>query len=345
MQSAQRIHILGIGNLGRFIAHAVRKSHPQTPITLLFHRPSLVEEWNKAGRCIEIVRNGVTDRQSGFDYELVSEGSDDIENLIVTTKTYTTVPALQTLQHRLFTSSTLIFFQNGMRTVDEVNSTLSQHPGSRPHYLIGILSHGIYTTGTFSAVHAGLGTTLIGSVASLSQSHEKETAFLTNQILESPLLFPSLLAPSEILEAQLQKLAINAIINPVTAVFDCYNGEVFSTGRRPLVMALLSEFSAVTQAILRSENKDASQDSLDKLSVDKLEDFVSSVSEKTAKNISSMRQDVRAGRKTEIDYINGYLVDRGTNFGIGCPLHSKLIELVKGSTVISESDIPDFFGI
>jgi 2-dehydropantoate 2-reductase len=62
------------------------------------------------------------------------------------------------------------------------------------------------------------------------------------------------------------------------------------------------------------------------------------VAEKTAKNTSSMLQDRRAGRPTEIDYINGYIVRRGKELGVECKVNKKLIELVKEGKVVSEEN-------
>jgi len=170
--SSPSIHILGLGNLGKLIAHSLKKCHPELPITLLFHRKSLVEEWNQGGRCIEIVRNGQSDRQGGFLWELIQEqkGAEiqqqaGIQNLIVATKTYATSDALRPLVQRLGPSSTLLFLQNGMGmypdiwlclskpfvlsvagTIDHVTSDVFEDPPLRPHYLAGIVSHGVYAT-------------------------------------------------------------------------------------------------------------------------------------------------------------------------------------------------------
>ena len=112
------VHILGLGNLGKLFAHSLAKCNQGTPITLLFHRSSLIPEWDKAGRSIEITTNGISDRQTGFDYELLEDSasskSGHIKNLVVATKTYTTVSALQPILHRLNKDSTLLFLQNGM---------------------------------------------------------------------------------------------------------------------------------------------------------------------------------------------------------------------------------------
>lgn len=114
------VHVLGIGNLGKLLAHSLRRHHPEIPITLLFHRPSLVEEWEKAGKCIEITRNGEADRQAGFIYETLPDGKGEIQNLIVATKTHSTVQALQSLKGRLGANTTLLFTQNGIGIVTNV---------------------------------------------------------------------------------------------------------------------------------------------------------------------------------------------------------------------------------
>ena len=48
----------------------------------------------------------------------------------------------------------------------------------------------------------------------------------------------------------------------------------------------------------------------------------------SGRNVSSMRADVRAGQPTEIDYINGYLVDRARAHGLHAPCNRTLVELI-----------------
>lgn len=119
--SFSAVHVLGLGNLGRFFAHSLRKAHPDLPITLLFHRQSLVQEWDASSRGIEIATNGVSNRQEGFDFEVIGSdvtskesGNDLISNLIVATKTYATKSALSRIAHRIDQQSSLLFVQNGM---------------------------------------------------------------------------------------------------------------------------------------------------------------------------------------------------------------------------------------
>ena len=73
-----------------------------------------------------------------------------------------------------------------------------------------------------------------------------------------------------------------------------------------------------------------------------LERHVRRIAELTASNTSSMLQDVRAGRETEIDYINGYIVDRGTQLGIECPHNRRVIQMVKEKAFVSEEELDRF---
>ena len=43
----------------------------------------------------------------------------------------------------------------------------------------------------------------------------------------------------------------------------------------------------------------------------------------------SMAQDIRKGRRTEIEFMNGYIAERGKFIGVAAPTHTKLTEIVK----------------
>jgi len=54
------------------------------------------------------------------------------------------------------------------------------------------------------------------------------------------------------------------------------------------------------------------------------------VASKTRENVSSMLADVRAGRRTEVEYMNGWVVRRGEEMGVRCVMNFMIKELVKG---------------
>jgi ketopantoate reductase len=110
------IHILGVGNLGKYVAYSLVKSSPK-PVTLIFHRKSLEDEWRAEGEAVTCITDGIRDSRSGFGIETLpteSPAPEPIKHLIITTKAYMTVDALKPLKHRLNSNSSILFLQNGM---------------------------------------------------------------------------------------------------------------------------------------------------------------------------------------------------------------------------------------
>lgn len=117
----------------------------------------------------------------------------------------------------------------------------------------------------------------------------------------------------ELLMRQLEKLVVNAVINPLTVLFNCKNGILFSDWEwgidaRSIADYLVSEAEEVILSL--PEFQDASESERKQFSVKALLKRVEDVAQKTAENTSSMLQDVQAGRKTEVRYINGYFDTR-----------------------------------
>ena len=342
-----RIHILGVGNLGRLLAHALANSPSPPPISLLFHRSSLLSEWEQARRKISITTNGVVNSSGYFDVEDVSSGSAPdilISNLIIATKAINTTSALHSISHRLDSSSNILFTQNGMGTIDEVNLRVFKDAATRPKYLTSIISHGVFTTGPFSSVHAGQAFMTIGrSLQSSPPTDSSKAQYLINKVLEAPVLAAKEYPAQELLYLQLEKLVINAMMNPLTAILDCRNGELFDKGPVVSLMRLLLQETSQVIQLLPEIRILKDRDLEKRFSTHELEIKVLDVAEKTAKNTSSMLQDVRAGRQTEIDYINGWIVKRGKELGVGCEHNAKLVEMVKGGMKIGIEEIKDHF--
>jgi 2-dehydropantoate 2-reductase len=114
------------------------------------------------------------------------------------------------------------------------------------------------------------------------------------------------------------KLIINAAINPLTALLQVPNGELLSHPlARKAMNALAWEATEVAQAEQVS------------LPFSNPIEAVEEVARKTAKNLSSMFQDVRRGAPTEIDAICGAVTKRGETHGIKTPYNRSCWQLVK----------------
>jgi 2-dehydropantoate 2-reductase len=78
-----------------------------------------------------------------------------------------------------------------------------------------------------------------------------------------------------------------------------------------------------------------------RFSAERLETLVIGIANKTANNISSMLADVRAGRPTEIDYINGYIVKRGEELGIKCLVNYAIMQTVNAKRLMAGRELQD----
>jgi 2-dehydropantoate 2-reductase len=118
------------------------------------------------------------------------------------------------------------------------------------------------------------------------------------------------------------KLAANCAVNPLTALRNCANGELLrGSGARCVVDSVVREVVRVANA---SEDVSGAE-----LSRQEAIRFVLQVLEDTARNRSSMAQDLAGGRRTEIDDLNGFVVRRGGELGIACDENERLCRLVR----------------
>jgi 2-dehydropantoate 2-reductase len=114
-----------------------------------------------------------------------------------------------------------------------------------------------------------------------------------------------------------RKLAVNCTINPLTALRGCCNGDVLGAQHRQAFEALCAEISDVLRALGHTAL------------AGRIASDAEGVARATAANRSSMRQDLDAGRQTEIAFINGFLVERAQEQGVPCPLNAALVEAIR----------------
>ncbi|PFH33523.1 3-methyl-2-oxobutanoate hydroxymethyltransferase [Besnoitia besnoiti] len=125
-----------------------------------------------------------------------------------------------------------------------------------------------------------------------------------------------------------QKVAVNACINPLTAILRCTNGEVAN----PLLASLRRRTVEEVVAVARAQGIPIDLESTDQL--------VSEVIRRTSRNLSSMLVDVEKGRPTEIDAINGEVVNQGRKAGVPTPVTETLMTLVQCITEQQCRDSP-----
>ncbi|GAA5911418.1 hypothetical protein JCM6882_004997 [Rhodosporidiobolus microsporus] len=278
--------------------------------------------------------------------------------------------------------------------------------GGRPSFVCATTTHGAWRKGTGHFVHAGVGDVKFGvvpnravvrSIADTPQPswpspldnplinprsiiqptldhipHTPSTATLhttISSLLSLHELRPSWLPLPTLQVAQLQKLAVNASVNSLTAVVGVNNGALVGSQKaKRLIEAVCGECSTVFAAHLAREEgawtppaqassaeDDAASPSSSlppplpdshALSAVSLLDYTQRILFKTSTNVSSTLADVLTLQanttasfdlernapslpsRTEIEYINGYVVALGRRYGIATPTVKALGELV-----------------
>ncbi|WP_412479490.1 ketopantoate reductase family protein [Azonexus sp. IMCC34839] len=113
------------------------------------------------------------------------------------------------------------------------------------------------------------------------------------------------------------KLVINCAYNGLSAITQMPYGQlVVGDGVREVIDDLVDECLEVAKA--------------DGVSVqDDIRSVVAGIAQSMSTQISSTAHDVARGRRSEIDYINGYVVRRAAQLGIRTPVNRAILALVK----------------
>ncbi|GAB3689486.1 2-dehydropantoate 2-reductase [Salinarchaeum chitinilyticum] len=300
--------VIGAGSLGSLVGGLLAPDHD---VTLLGREPH-VEAVRESGLAIggeleELVSPSATTDLggSGFDLAIVAVKASDTERAAERLGSVD-VDAVWSLQ-------------NGLDNEAKLAATLDAP------VLAGTATYGADRSAPGSVTCTGLGELAIGprpgtpapevDVAlaerigvALSGSADEQSAFGAH---------PRVVVDEAMPERLWLKLAVNAGINPVTALARVQNGALARGDAGDTAERAAIEVARVARA--------SGIDLDDAEVVAELE----AVIEATADNRSSMLQDVEAGRRTEIDAIAGTVIDRADEHGVSVPTVRTLASLVR----------------
>lgn len=298
--------LVGPGALGCLLASTAAKglAHDET-FTIL--------DYNSE-RAKHITANGILYQEGGttrsFAVNAVSDPGQlgQVDVVLLCVKSYDIKSCLDICAPILSEQTLLIFMQNG---ISHLACETALH-GATAAY--GTTTEGATILGPGHVLHAGRGMTYLGFL-NQPASHYNTLLQATNDLFDRGGM--QTLLTSGILTKLWGKLFVNVGINALTATLDCKNGELLSLAGAGERME-----TAIQEAIQVAKAK--------KIEIigDPVE-AARSVCQKTAGNVSSMLQDVRKKRKTEIGAINGAVVAFGKELGIETPENKRLMQQVK----------------
>ncbi|OUR69291.1 hypothetical protein A9Q73_02540 [Bermanella sp. 47_1433_sub80_T6] len=224
-----------------------------------------------------------------------------IKHLIVATKAFDAQAALDSIRQHLDQDAQILLLQNGMGSQQLIGQTYNQ-------YAVYACSstEGAYKSDPHTLVHAGMGQNNIGPMTTLANV-EKLRQWLPNE---------QFIWQQDIEPILWKKLIINSVINPLTVIYQCRNGELLKqVGIRQHMQLICEELDRLL------ENLPFQLDASYPLALD--------VCRLTANNYSSMYQDWQKNRPTEIDFISGFIVKTCQEYSVPCPQNKKLLEQIQ----------------
>ncbi|MBV1207509.1 2-dehydropantoate 2-reductase [Listeria monocytogenes] len=297
MANQLKVGIIGAGAMGLLYAANFADTSELTLFTRrkeqsdLLNQKGLSLKDNSELKNIHIQATVITDAEKLSEQEL----------LIIAVKQYslkTILPLLRSIPERV----PLLFIQNGAAHLDSMPLL-----GNKRTILLGISEHGAGREDDTTVIWRGHGRTKY----SIYQGELNEAVI---KILDSKPYFP-VEKHASYLDIINEKLFINAVINPLTAVLQVQNGKLLENKEwHELLKTIVKEI----QTVLPVEN------ALEKVEV---------ICQVTATNFSSMALDRMNNRMTEIDGIVLPILEKGESL----PTLHALYHLIKG--LEGESDV------
>ena len=293
-----KVGITGAGAMGLFFAYCIQKAGNEVAI------------YEKSKDTVASVRGGFEIDFGGRKEKAnitVSQDPSIIKDsayIFVFVKSFSTAVAINEIGPFITKETRLISLQNGIGNDETIKDML---PGN-------IL---IYGTTTFGAAKVspsvirfgGTGNILIG--ASNDTEIESAVKFLNAAGLNAS-------KSSDPAKDVWKKAIINAGINPLGAILGIPNGMIIKNEYSlELLRSLITE--AVNAARARGFDFDAAE----------MQRSAFAVCEQTAVNECSMLQDVKAGRRTEIESITGEIIAAAKKHNIETPSNTGVYQLIK----------------
>ncbi len=309
-----RIGIVGSGALGSVVGCLLLEAGVET--VMIERDADEVRSINDKGLWIE----GVSGERSVHP-NIVADArqAGEVDLAIVLVKSYDTQSTVPVLKQALSDDGVILTLQNGVGNYEILDSAF---PG---RVLLGTTTMGAMTLGSGRHRHTGFGDTHFGEADGVIRERTRRVGTVMGKMNSGPVH-----VVENAMGCVWSKLIINAGINAPATLLRVRNGDLPATAAgRELIHEIVEECTRVIEA--KRIN----------LLFDNPEARVIAVCEGTAPNICSMFQDILAGRRTEIDFINGAIADEGEKVGVPTPVNRTLAHLIKSLEASADKRVPD----
>ena len=323
-----KIGIIGAGSIGSLFGGYLASIHSdENPLEIVFFgRRDHALAINKEGLRLtagdkDLFLKNIKAYGSAKDFTGSSGISDDykFDFLFLATKAYDTERTMIQFKRLIESSNWFIILQNGIG-----NEALVKEYCNEDKILRIITSHGALLENYGHVRHTGVGFTKIGfAYLKLDKNNVKDYRREYESLMDLKNLLSAGGLQTEIVEdiikCSWEKVFVNIGINAIGALTGLTNGQLLEKDSLRKMMG-----TAVKEALEVSRMKQIDLSNRDYI------ELMYSVAKKTYSNKNSMLQDVLKGKPTEIDFINGRIVEFGKELGIEVVTNELLTALIKG---------------
>jgi len=231
--------------------------------------------------------------------------------LILTVKSYDTENATKEAKSIIGNRTVILSLQNGLGNIDKMEKIVN-----REKIIAGVTTHGAIFSKPGFVKHTGKGKTVLGELNGKETRRIKQIVELFNEAgIETRI-------SKNIIRELWTKAIVNSSINPLTTFFQCKNGYLL---KNPIL-------EKTVEKICEESTKVANFEKI-KLSYEDMVEKTKEVIRNTSENYSSMLQSFKKGGKTEIDSINGKIIDIGKRNCIETPMNELLIHSISATAM------------
>jgi 2-dehydropantoate 2-reductase len=303
--SAVETLVIGSGSLGSLLA--ARLSAAGVPVTL-FGRPS--PHLNRiASKWLTLEEPGGSRLTVRLRTGTYGQPIRRPALAIVAVKTWATEDALRPLVPALDQVDAVLTLQNGLGNAQRIKAMLPAHV----RVLTGVTTQAALRADTGVVRNTGNGETWIGSEFIDDDPAAAEVAGRVADLF-SGAGWPAV-AVADILPHLWTKLAINAAVNPLTALTRTANRELADDPNLAQLAAYLASETAAVAAALGIPLQRPVETALE-------------VARATGDNRSSMLRDIELGRRTETEAITGAIHELGEAHGVNTPITTMMTILL-----------------
>ena len=300
----KQILMVGAGSVGGFFGARLVRNNPDVSFLL---RPNTLAA---------VKQNGLTIRSADGTFTVKPQAASDARQLprpdliVLGVKAYDLDEVLNQIEPVLTEKTVILTLQNGIDTEDRLLARIQRDcvVGGVAYIYSRIAEPGIIE-------HYKKGAVAIGEL----MGYESERLLAIRDLFTSAGI-PCHLS-KDIRRTKWEKMCWNCVFNPITVLIDDRVAKALDHAEMiGVIRQIVGEVAAIAATLKVPLPPDMAE-------------RVVKASQEIRDIHTSMYDDWKAGRLTEIDYLNGYIVEQGRKLGIPTPVNEALTAMIKAVTV------------